>query len=325
MAAVNTIRLIADTRERNVLRHEQALNGITVEVRQITTGDYVVADDKRVFAVIERKSLEDYAASLKDGRHGNKQKLKEFRAKTGCRIIYIIEGPEFPSPTAEFGRVPYKHIESSIFHLMIRDGISVIRTKNTLATAEMLVRFINSMDNLAPDLEEGPIEATNETADPAIIGADDLGAMLTEVKKKTTDEIVREMWAVFPGISVESASDFMRKWSIADIVRGRVDPADITNAKTATGRKVSKKVIENLRAVILPVQFRLLSAIPGVSINTAKSLLANQTLSAFLSQNVEGMEMFMLGKKRLGNKLAVKIHECFEWRQPAPGAHGDIQ
>ena len=309
------IRLIADARERNVLRHEEALSTIKTEIKTITTGDYVVASDKRIFAVIERKSLEDYAASLSDGRHNNRKKLLAFSAKTKCKVIYIVEGPEFPSPDDVFGRIPYRHIESSIFHLMIRDNIMIIRTKDTLGTAHALVRFVKSMATLPVEIgEPNEVVAETDIDESSVPDSDELIGMLTEVKEKTIDDVVRAMWNKFPGISIESASEYMNKWSIADIVRGRVPVTDIKSSKTATGRAVSKKVIENLCDVSKLVQIKLLSGVPGVSLNTAKTLLETVTLSTFLSQGVGGMEMYMLGKRRLGKKLAEKIALCFEYR-----------
>lgn len=334
-----SIRLIADTRERNVLRHQSVFAECTLEVRQITTGDYVVASD-RVLAVIERKSLEDFASSLKDGRHDNKNKLITFRAQTGCRIVYIIEGPEFPLPTDCFGNIPYKHIESSIFHMMIRDGICVIRTKDTLSTAKTLVRFCNSMGSLMKQLPTTELitpslpassTALHEENTPyinPIIGAEELNNLLTEIKEKSTEEIVRSLWSSFPGISVESSSEFMRVWSIADIVCGRIPREDIIVMKTATGKAINKKVTASLINVPLNVCIRLLSNIPGVSIDTAKKLLLNTTLSAFISQGADGMEMFMIpGKirvgletkaRRLGPKCAKKIEECFNFTVKVP-------
>ncbi len=318
---MDEIRLIADARERNVLRHKDVLSAIKIETKTITTGDYVVANNKCIFAVIERKSFEDYAASLSDGRHNNRKKLLTFSAKTKCKVIYIVEGPEFPSPTDLFGRIPYRHIESSMFHLMIRDNIMIIRTKDTLDTANTLVRFVKSMATLPiefGELNDSPSNnIINGDVDLTIVFTPDsetLLEMLTEVKEKSIDEVVRNMWSKFPGISMEAASEYMNKWSIADIIRGRILVADINASKTSTGRAVTKKVIDILCNVPKLIQIKLLSGVPGISLNTAKTILEHSTLSSFLSQGTEGIELFMLGKRRIGKKLSEKILLCFEYK-----------
>ena len=67
-----TCKLIIDTRERNVTRHAKELEEINFEIKQITTADYVVLSPLgNIVALLERKSLDDFAASLKDGRHDN--------------------------------------------------------------------------------------------------------------------------------------------------------------------------------------------------------------------------------------------------------------
>ena len=395
------IKLIADTRERNVLRHNNVFAGHSLEVKQISVGDYVIkaeGTEPRFLAVIERKSLEDFAASLKDGRHDNKNKLIDLREKTGCRIIYIIEGPPSPLPTDCFGNIPYRHIESSIFHLIIRDGICVINSVDTLDTARKLVRFCDSMETLlkkTPDVIESPAVKTPdvipakpvttsrdalddhlrklardqaqqpkedsaiaavikqhpillkppaqnredsfnnvdeiphrvndvnnienvETQPNAVRDDAEMMALLTATREKTLDEIVRAMWSAFPGISVESSSEFMSKFSIADIVCGRIPRADIAKLKTAIGRTIGKNVITALCDVQLNVQIRLLSNVPGVSTDTAKKLLRGTTLRTFISQGAGGMEMCIISNnptrvRRVGPKLAKKIEESFNY------------
>jgi ERCC4-type nuclease len=92
-----------------VTRHTE-LNDIPWSRVQITVGDYIVVSGDKIVAVIERKTLDDYGASLKDGRANNKQKMINLRKKTGCRIIYIIEGDAFPSPNDCYSNIPYKNI-----------------------------------------------------------------------------------------------------------------------------------------------------------------------------------------------------------------------
>lgn len=328
---IKSCTLIADTRERHVIRHQSELGDINVETKQITTGDYVVISPAgAIIAIIERKSLVDFAASLKDGRHDNKRKLEELRNSTGCRIIYIIEGPEFPGPNDLFGNIPYRYIQSSIFHLMVRDCISVIRTKDTLHTARTLVQFVQSMNNLVRgngqvmemdvaqphrDNIDLIIAAGNDSTvgigDTTIVTPIEIAAELTKKHEKMDTDIIRELWACFPGISVESASEFMGKYSIADIICKRAQ--GIENFKLSSGRKISKKAANSLLRPDKLVEIRLLSTIPGISRRTALDILAERSLAQLLSYTPEVISICKVGntKRNLGIEKANRLHTLF--------------
>lgn len=327
-------KLIVDTRERNVLRHQKEFEEISYEVKQITTADYVVTCGDTIIAAIERKSLEDYAASIKDGRSDNKKKLIELRQKTGCALIYIIEGNPFPRPNDCFGNIPYKYIESSIFHLMVRDGITILHSADTLGTAGVLSRFVKSMDTLSEKIKFGTgCVNTNEVTlsgarnGPSNIntldGAPDSNARtiniheeLTRKHVKSDHEVARELWSCFPGISVETADEYSKTWSIADIVCERAPRADIQRFKMANGRKISKKVVNSLTGLTNPVEVRLLACIEGISVGTAKELTAERSLKALLGYGITGISMCKIGKSKrsLGDERAGRILRLFNYK-----------
>lgn len=320
--------LVCDTRERHVTRHNE-LTEVKLARAQMTTGDYSInSPTGQILVIIERKSLDDYGASIKDGRHDNKNKLVDLRAVTGCRIMYIIEGPAFPNQHDTFSRIAYANIESSIFHLMIKDNITVLRTQDTLDTARTLVRFVRSMDSLykrvgdtmlndAIPLHNDTVNNTNanDTTPPDALD------LLTARKTASDDEIARRMWSCFPGITVETSSEYMRKWSIADIVRKRVTHVEISALKTSNGRTINSKTANGLISVDKRMEIKLLSVVPGISLAIATTLLEKITLSALLSY---GSEMHIevisrsngVAKRRLGEKLAAAITRHFNYKTP---------
>ena len=313
-------KLIIDARERNVTRHAKELEEITCEIKTITTADYVVLSPLgNIIAAIERKSLEDFAASLKDGRADNKKKLLDLKSQYGCRLIYIIEGPAFPGPNEYFGNIPYRYIESSIFHLMMRDGITVMQTRDTLHTAQILVRFVKSMDTLSEKIvleaslgEEVPI------ANIFAVGGDGDQVMkdLTKRHIKTDHEAVRELWSCFKGVSVESADDYSTAWSLTEIIQGKIPRADIVNFKMANGRKISKNVVTSLTGVNKAIEIRLLSHVEGVSSAMATDLMSERSLAALLSYGVEGIAMCKTGKTKraFGKERAERILRLFNYK-----------
>lgn len=304
---VGPATLIVDKRERNVTRHSAELDKITWESQQITTADYVITrqtagGQTAIVAIIERKSLEDFAASIKDGRHANKEKLVAMRAKTGCAVIFIVEGPHDPSPTDNFGNIPYRHIESSIFHLAVRDKFSIFRTRDTLDTARWLVKFVTSI---------GTIEEIGGGVEPPATPVPADMSMLTARHETSDTDIIRAIWAKLPGISVTSADDYARRWSLKELAAGI--PADqISSHKLATGRAINKKVAASLSGCGRALEVKLLSGVPGVSMTLASQILQEHGLAAVLSWGVGGIALINRGKKKVGDKLAARIVELFD-------------
>ena len=134
--------LIVDAREREVLPFvEDAFAGADYRVAQISRGDFVVAQQgtPRVLAVVERKTLADYAASFADGRHASQlPNLLDMRARTGCGVFYFIEGPAYPLPARKFKRVEFRRIQSSLDGLVVRHGVFVVWTRDQAHTAQRL-------------------------------------------------------------------------------------------------------------------------------------------------------------------------------------------
>lgn len=317
--------LFIDAREKNVIRHEKELEQISTQIKQITTGDYVIiAPNGTILAVIERKSLVDFAASLKDGRCNNKQKLIALRQQTGCRILYIIEGPNFPDPDDYFGNISYKHIQSSIFHLMIRDSIGIIQTRDTLHTAKILAAIVCSMDSLIhkdeglDEIPEVPIETIISNHQTNSI--EEITSILTKKYEKTDYDVVREMWGCFPGISVESADEYSKYWSIADIVCSKVPQEHIKNFKLASGRAIGRKALKSLTHIPKLIEVRLLSTIPGISHATATEINSYTILPQLLTYNLNKISNIKVGKtkRNLGDSRAQKILRCFNYKYEAP-------
>lgn len=316
--------LVIDARERNVLRHAAELAETPHEVKQITTADYVlIGPNGAIMAVFERKSYEDFAASFKDGRSENVGKLRQMREATGCRIFYIIEGMAFPNPKDYFGNIAYQNIESSIFHLQMRDGINVIKTKDTLHTAQTLARFVTSMNSLvrkdglpteggygnAP-VAEKPIDALADE----VVTQQQLIEQLTAKHKRTIHEQARDLWSCFPGITTETADEYSSKWSIADVCKG-IPRADLAAATLSSGKKLPKRACESLSAVPKATEIKILSRIEGVSQNAAKTIMAECTIVQLLAYGINGIAIKSAGKtKKIGPVVAQRIIDLLNYK-----------
>jgi hypothetical protein len=219
-----------------------------------------------------------------------------------------------------------------------------------LETAKMLNRFMHSMDTLreygfaaggdsttetTPTIVPAIVPATNATTDtlidtpintpidtsaghadvhiaaPAEIPVDTL-QLLTAKCVQSTHDVARNMWACLRGISAENASDYIKQWSLADVVKG-IPPNDLAATKLPNGKKINKRVLESLRTQNKNMHIRLLSTVPGISKTTAAELLSGRELSNLLTQEIAELK---IGKKqaRLGTEKGNRILECFNYK-----------
>ncbi len=299
--------LVIDNRERAVIQHTAELG--VHECRQLTVGDYAIIHGQLLMAVIERKTLEDYAASFKDGRHHNRQKMLDMREKYGCRVYYIIEGQPHPPPDKFFGGIQYSKIQSSIDHLQFRDGIYVIYTKDTLHTAKRLAQLVESITTLTPeDMPTAPVP-------PDIIAGGEPIVDLTAKQEKSPLDICRRQWACFRGITPDTADTYIKKWQLADIICQRVERQEISTTRHSTGRLISKSVVSSLSAVDRPTECKLLASVPGISVKTAGLLLGTYTLRQLIESPPEVLAAIEIGKRKLGLARANALIDCFTFSQ----------
>jgi ERCC4-type nuclease len=347
--------LVIDDREIKVEKSIESLknNGkytISTLKKRITTGDFAIVRNKKILAVFERKTLNDYSASIKDGRHQNKQKMIDMRSQTNCDVYYIVESPfAFPSKKRKFQKMPYKNIYSSIINLMVRDNIMVIKSQSVEDTAEILCDFVmsyrkfadlpkfcdvmaegaeekpaeNQMDKPAEKQMDKPVEKQmnnieniqkNEPLAPIGAGAVDL---LREPKHKTMEEIITRMWCAIPWISEKSAEIMVKLYSIREIctVFTEVQKKEIQNIKYLdSNRKLSAKTVKVILSLQnnIKVQEKILAIIPGISDAMAKNIIVGYKISEI----DEASELCLIknGKRNLSKKLCDKIKELISYK-----------
>jgi len=125
------LRIIADTREFKsaVVRH-LAVKDIIVESRQLDIGDYLVSERVGV----ERKEVEDFIASIMDGRLF--QQVKALKRAYQSPLI-IIEGQDL------YGRrLSAEAIRGTLAAITVDFGVPIMFTANDSETAEFLLTLV---------------------------------------------------------------------------------------------------------------------------------------------------------------------------------------
>lgn len=136
------IKLLIDTREHAVKKYfeNQDQSQIVIDVVQLNVGDFQFwQDDKRLLLVVERKTYEDLAASIKDGRYyEQKYRLQELRNSTNCSIIYFIERSKKGNV---INGIPKSTLESAVLSIISKENMNVIEVNNTQDTITALKCF----------------------------------------------------------------------------------------------------------------------------------------------------------------------------------------
>ena len=92
------MKIIIDNREReliNLLKAFSDNNGFkfVIEVEKLDIGDIIIKDDNdNTKLIIERKTISDLAASIRDGRYKEQSYRLNGNSLHNHNIIYVIEG-----------------------------------------------------------------------------------------------------------------------------------------------------------------------------------------------------------------------------------------
>jgi ERCC4-type nuclease len=110
-----------------------------INITNLPIGDYQFNWNNNPVLVIERKTIADYAASIKDGRH-REQKGRLLSSFNKSKIMYLIEGDlTHNNSSYKFNNVSKDTIISAIFNTILRDQIQVFHTVNTDETVEVII------------------------------------------------------------------------------------------------------------------------------------------------------------------------------------------
>ena len=186
------MQVLIDDRERSVIQFVNKFSEkyhIDYKVKRMTTGDYAIIHGNQIIAIIERKTYADLAASFRDGRSNNKNKLLKLRSETSCIIIYLIEGPAFPDNNDLFGNIPYKHLVSHLDHLVLRDNIQIQTTFSPEHSAERIMQIAFNCTTIKPSI------FTDKYISKVIINIDDpenKDTLQIEMKNSTEGDIENE-------------------------------------------------------------------------------------------------------------------------------------
>jgi len=233
-----------------------AFKELQVAVEVLPLGDIILTENESDKVVIERKSVADLLASIKDGRYEEQSyRLNGIQGHANHNTIYLIEGDVNKINNMKNERMM---AYSAMFSLNYYKGFSVFRTftidETALFICNTAAKMIKTTDKSAYYQIKFLQNADGDTVADKPQDTKDYVGLVKTVKKDniTPDNIAEIMLCQIPGISAATAISIMEKFKTLSILIAEVeaDPTclnDIYNT-TAKGqqRKINKNCIDNI-------------------------------------------------------------------------------
>ena len=183
-----------------------------IRSERLPLGDVILHDpskgQQKDIVIFERKTLNDLAASIRDGRYKEQSfRLIETAAATGFHthnIVYIIEG-DLAQYNERHSQITKTALQSAMVSLLYYKGFSVIRTMNIGETSEFIIHFADKV------AKEGPLAV----ADISTMTTASYSEVSTKKEKRdyiTRDNIGEIMLAQVPGVSAKMAAAILAKY-----------------------------------------------------------------------------------------------------------------
>lgn len=269
-----------DTREQELFKKCEAtisavpkFADIKLVSETLPLGDIIINDGTNDCLIIERKTLSDLAASIKDGRYEEQSYRLNGLQHHNHNIVYLVEGDMYRF-NAFKERIDKQTLYSAMFSINYFKGFSVMRSNNMEETAMIAC---NMVYKLVGGLKSGKIgfynnTATNKTPDDNSSGdqnnnADasekdivkeatekDYCSVIKKVKKDniTPDNIGEIMLCQIPGISSASALAILAQFkTLPNLIQCLKENEQCLNNICTTdangkSRKISKTAIATI-------------------------------------------------------------------------------
>ena len=244
------MKIILDERETRLFhlvqeKCQELSFDISIEKKVLTLGDiHFVNDEEKEVLIIERKSLTDLIASIKDGRYEEQSyRLINSSGMYRSHIVYLIEGglSQLMNP------VEKKMVYSAMNTLQFIKGFSLVKTTSINETAEWICFNANKLEK---HIGKGLYPSTAESQ------SGEIANYCSVVKKTKKDNITPEnigeiLLCQIPGISSVSAISIMKQFqSISNLIDCvKTDPTCLNNIICETKgkqRKLGKNVVQNI-------------------------------------------------------------------------------
>jgi ERCC4-type nuclease len=247
-------------------------NSIKLKVDNLKIGDVAfIETDKNEneigdeLLIFERKSLNDLASSIKDGRYAEQSfRLDGYQAVPNHNIVYLIEGDLSKYRENQFSRINKKTLLSSMFSILYYKGFSVVRTMNVVETCDLVWSWADKLDRemVRTKIESGSKKTPYYKND---IISSTSSTFNSNSNSDTTVSENKENMQFHIELELETHQD-NNQGEIDKVVEAQPYPYDYCNVLKVKKEKNANVTPENIGVIML-------STIPGISSKTAIAIM----------------------------------------------------
>jgi ERCC4-type nuclease len=267
-----------DTREHELFKKCEAtisavpkFNAIKLVSETLPLGDIIINDGTDDCIIIERKTLSDLSASIKDGRYEEQSYRLNGIQHHNHNIVYLIEG-DMQRFNSFKERIDKQTMYSAMFSINYFKGFSVMRSNTIEETATMVCNMVYKVVSglkagkkgyysnfLKESKEEVKDESKEEEKEKVekeeeVNKEKDYCTVVKKVKKDniTTDNIGEIMLCQIPSISSTSALAILSQFkTLPNLIKSIQEDETCLNAICTTdangkNRKISKTAIASI-------------------------------------------------------------------------------
>ena len=242
---------------------------LKVVPEQLPLGDIIISDGEKDLVIIERKSISDLAASIKDGRYEEQSYRLKNLWHHNHNIIYLIEG-DLNRFNSFKERIDKQTIYSAMVSINYYKGFSVWRSfsidESALIVCNMAYKlskdkskqpfYSNSLitDNTNTNINTNTNTLETKEDLPPTVSEKDYCTVVKKVKKDniTTENIGEIMLCQIPGISSTSALAILAQFkTLPNLIKSIEIDENCLNTISTTdangkSRKISKTAIASI-------------------------------------------------------------------------------
>ena len=272
------IQIQVDVREQELIEKLKTLietipsfKEIELKIETLPLGDIILSNQEEELVILERKSVNDFIASIKDGRYEEQSYRLNGLDHPNHNIMYLIEGDLNRVNRFRDTRIEKLTLYSAIFSLNYTKGFSVIRTFSLEESAIFICNSAmklrkNLLENKKPYYPKISLGTTkiepqveNSSLEEKSSSDKDYVNVVKKIKKEnvTPDNIAEIMLSQIPGISSVTALAIMEKYhTLSELLEALQENQECLKDlcyQTGKGqtRKINKTCIENIQKYLL--------------------------------------------------------------------------
>jgi len=234
----------------------------TITKKVLDLGDASITADGGGTWLMERKSVADLLASIKDGRY-EEQSYRLQHAFDPRRVFYVIEGV-LSVPKER------KLVHATMTSLQVFKGFSVVRTSSVQETAEWLLTMADKIHRDVTQKHRTPFAspAPASVQEEQVSTAESYSTVVKKVKKAnlTPQNMCEIFLCQLPGVSHVAAQAICKKYpSLLELLDAlKKDPKCLDGTTTVDAGGKTRKLGKNVHAAL--AQYLLFcSALPKSS------------------------------------------------------------